>query len=73
MIIDDTSDIKQSTWLKSANFTQEFIRLLRIGLYAILVRIKPISSLQRVFQVLFKLIDRANPILYFVGSYSLDP
>ena len=68
MIVDNPSDVKCRTRLKVADFPQELIGLLGIQLYTFLVRIEPITGAQRVFQVLFELVNGANPILYLVGG-----
>ena len=69
MIINNTTYIKQCTRLKTTNFTQELVGLLCIRLHAILIQVKPIASIQRIFKEFLKLIDRANPLLYFLRYY----
>ena len=68
MIVDDTADVEQRAGFKFAHLTHKFIGLFGKGLTALFVHIEPIGGFERVLQILFKLIDRANPLLYSVGN-----
>ena len=73
MIVDDTSDIEFSTGFEFEYLSQELVGLLGIGLYTIFVHIEPVGGIERVFQELFELIDRANPVLHAVGGNGFRP
>ena len=66
MIVDDTADVKQRTGLihMPAAGTR---RIARRWIAAPLVHVEPVSGIERVFQELFELIDRANPVLHAFG------
>lgn len=67
MIVDDTADVKQRTGFKFTCLPQELVGLLGVGLQPLLVHVEPVSGIERVFQELFELIDRANPVLHAFG------
>ena len=68
MIVDDTADVEQRAWFQLTHFPHELVGLFGIGSATLLVRVEPVGRIERVFQVLFKLIDRANPFLYAFGG-----
>ena len=68
MIINDASDVEQRAGFIPTNLAHKLVRLFGIGLRTLRIRVKPISCFKRVLQVFFKLIDRANPILYSVDT-----
>ena len=68
MIVDDTADVKQRTGFKFTCLPQELVGLLGVGLQPLLVHVEPVSGIERVFQELFELIDRANPVLHAFGG-----
>ena len=59
MIINDASNVEQRAGFIPTNLTHELVRLFGIGLHTIRICVKPVSCFKRVFQVFFKLIDRA--------------
>lgn len=68
MIVDDTADVEQRAWFQLTHFPHELVGLFGIGSATLLVRVEPVGRIERVFQVLFKLIDRANPLQNLVGG-----
>lgn len=73
MIVDDTADVKQRTGFKFTCLPQELVGLLGVGLQPLLVHVEPVSGIERVFQELFELIDRANPVLHAFGGKGFRP
>ena len=73
MIVDDTADVEYRAGFKFAYLPQELVGLLGIGLPPLFVQIEPVSGIEWVFQELFELIDRANPVLYAVRGNGFRP
>ena len=68
MIVDDTTDVEQRAGFIFIHLPQELVGLFGIGLPSLCVRVEPVGGIERVFQKLFELINRANPVLHAVRS-----
>ena len=73
MIVDDTADVEFRAGFEFAYLPQELIGLFGTALQSLFVHVEPVNGIERVFQEICELINRADPLLYAVGGDGFRP